>query len=333
MNAAPAEPSNDPVPRRPPRNYLQRGERRKLLWQVMPVALVVLLLLTVVEQVWFPRRPAARPRQIDTTLESIAGPRPEADAVVIAREAEPFIAPVGELSAPADELAKVRDDTFFREDDLPAWTQTWLTIRSGSIESFLRANAARITFSELFGQPRSFRGRLVRFRGTLHRLERLKAPANHYDIEHYWQGWLEPADGPATPIVVQFLRLPAGMPTGMKIHEQVEVIGYFFKRYAYSASDTIRVAPLVMSLEPVWEPLPPVAPGGSWLGTAALATGAALVVAVALGMRLANAGRTVRPSAEPVDLDAHLAGVRLTPPEAALVALARQADEPGGPAS
>ena len=299
----------------------------------MPAALALLLLLTVVEQVWFPRRQPPGPRQVDTTLESIAGPPPEAGAVVIERDQEPFITPVGELSAPADELAKVRDDTFFREDDMPAWTQTWLTIRSGSVESFLRADATRITFSELFGQPRSFRGRLVRFRGTLHRLERLEAPANHYDIEHYWQGWLEPADGPATPIVVQFLRLPAGMPTGMKIHEQVDVVGYFFKRYAYAARDTIRVAPLVMALEPVWEPLPPVTPGGSWLGTAALATGAALVIAVALGMRLANGGRRARPVEEPVDLDARLAGVRLTPPEAALVALAREADEPGHRAS
>lgn len=292
----------------------------------MPAALAVLLLLTVVEQVWFPRQVGRGPRQVDTTLEAVTGPPPDAGAVVIEADPEPFVPPVGELSAPEDALAKVRDDTFFREDDLPAWTQTWLTIRSGSVASFMQADAARVTFSELFGQPRSFRGRLVRFRGTLHRLERLRAPANHYDLDHYWQGWLEPADGPATPIVVQFLRLPAGLPTGLKIHEQVEVVGYFFKRYAYSASDTIRVAPLVMALEPVWEPAPPLPPGGSWLGTLAVVTGAALVVAVAVGMRLAAGGRRRPAPSPPLDLDAHLAGVPLTRPEAALVALARQAE-------
>jgi hypothetical protein len=64
---------------------------------------------------------------------------------------------------------------------------------------------------------------LVRFRGTLHRLEKMVAPANEYDIKDYWQGWLEPEGGPVSPIVVYFLRLPDGMPHGMKISEQVDV--------------------------------------------------------------------------------------------------------------
>jgi hypothetical protein len=162
-----------------------------------------------------------------------------------------------------------------------------------------------VSFAELFGQPRSFRGRLVRIKGVFHRVEELKAPENHYGIDRYWQGWLEPAGGPASPIVVQFLHLPEGMPAGMKVHEPVDVTGYFFKRYAYNAADTIRVAPLLMALEPAWKPLPPVAPGGTSLGTVAIVTMAALVAATLIGMRWAGWSER-RAAHAPLDLDASL---------------------------
>jgi hypothetical protein len=155
----------------------------------------------------------------------------------------------------------------------------------------------------------SFRGRPVRFKGTLRRLEQLRAPANDYDLEHYWQGWLEPAVGPPSPIVVQFLRLPPGMPVGLKINEPVDIAGYFFKRYAYKATDTIRRAPLVMAIEPVWTPRPPVEPGGTSLGTVAVVSMATIVAATALAMFLSNRGRGV-PRPEPGgNLDDALAGV------------------------
>jgi hypothetical protein len=80
-------------------------------------------------------------------------------------------------------------------------------------EAKAKAAAPRVSFAELFGQPRSFRGRLVRMKGVFHRAEELTAPANSYGIDRYWQGWLEPAGGPVSPVVVQFLKLPEGMPT------------------------------------------------------------------------------------------------------------------------
>jgi hypothetical protein len=141
----------------------------------------------------------------------------------------------------------------------------------------------------LHGHPcrlRLFR-RLERHMALQH-LEKLRAPDNNYSIDDYWQGWLEPAGGPVSPLVVQFLHLPEGMPVGMKVHEPVDVTGYFFKRYAYNAADTIRVAPLLMALEPAWKPLPPVTPGGTSLGTWAIVTMSALVAATLLGMAISG---------------------------------------------
>lgn len=288
----------------------------------MPAALALLLGLTVIERIWFPLKRERPAPAIDTALEAVRGRPPAGDEVVIEPEPEPFVAEADDLSADPRALGAVRDDTFFREADTDAWFQTWNTLAAAGRDTIAKAPAPRVSFAELFGQPRSFRGRLVRMKGVFHRVEELTAPANGYGIDRYWQGWLEPAGGPVSPVVVQFLKLPEGMPTGLKIHEPVEVAGYFFKRYAYNAADTIRVAPLIMALEPAWKPLPPVTPGGTSLGTWAIVTMAALVAATFLGIRLTNLGGR-RASREPVDLEGALEGFTPFSTEESLRRLAR----------
>jgi hypothetical protein len=274
----------------------------------MPPALLAVLALGWVEQIWFPRPggPAAA-KQVDTRLAVVRGARPEGEAVLIEPEPEPFTAAASGLAAAPEVLARVRDDAFFRREDEPAWLQTWLTLRS-SAPAAVRAAAKPVTFTELFGQPVSFRGRAVRFKGTLRRLERVKAPANDFDVTEYWQGWLEPDSGPASPIVVHFLRIPAGMPAGLKIKEPVEVAGFFLKRYAYKATDTIRRAPLVLAIEPDWKPQPPAQPGDTSLATILLVSMTTLVVVGVLATFFGSQGNRP-PPAPPADLDEALAGV------------------------
>jgi len=327
------EPEGRLRPRSQPRNYLHPAERRRLSWQVMPWAVVVVVGLSIAEWVWF--RPPLVPHepQIDTALETVRGPDPTGEAVRldfsdIDPADDPFAIDPQGLSASPEALGQVRDDTFFREADMDAWLQTWRTLHDLGTRGLAKAAAPQVSFAELFGQPRSFRGRLVRFKGTLHRIEKLRAPANHYGIESYWQGWLEPASGPAAPIVLQFLECPAGMPVGMKMHEAVSVTGFFFKRYAYAAADTVRVAPLVMTLEPRWMPLAPQGATSSWLPTWVIAT--MLVGAgIALGSGwLAARGAGRRPPPAPVDVEASLDGFEPVTPEESLRRLANVVGQP-----
>jgi hypothetical protein len=113
------------------------------------------------------------------------------------------------------------------------------------------------------------------------------------------------------PIVVYFLRLPVGMPHGMKISEPVEVVGYFFKRWAYAATDTVRLAPSVLALEPIWKPRPAGTAAGNPIGSLALGAMAALVVLTMLGIRAAGRGENRKASPPPADLAATLSDVEL----------------------
>lgn len=312
-----------------PRNYLSRTEHRRLFWRFMPPAIVLFLALSWIERAWF--RPSAQPgpAQVDTRLSGAHVERTVDGAVVIEAEPEPIVADAEELGASASSLADVRDDTVFRPGDEEAWFQIWMTLRSTDIQALERSKARAVSFIELFGQPRSFRGRLVRFKGTVHRLQQVEAPPNDYNITGYWQAWVEPTDGPASPIVVYFLRLPDGMPHGMRVREPVEVVGYFFKRWAYEATDTVRTAPLVMALEPVWKPLPPPPAGGTVLGGYALLAMAGLVAATFLAMRFASGRALHRDRPPPENLSESLAGVELFSPDVALEKLAAAEREKG----
>ena len=319
-----------PAGDRPPRNYLARAEQRRIFWLFMPPAIVMMLVLGWLERTWFaaPGRPG--PRQVDTRL--AATDAVVADAVTIHPEGPTPEGSPEEFGASQRSLALVRDDTTFRAADEDAWFQIWAKLRETEQAALLALPARRVGFTELYGQPLSFRGRLVRFRGTLHRLERLDAPPNNYDVREYWQGWLGPAGGPPSPIVVYFLKLPEGMPAGLKIHEDVDVVGYFFKRWAYAATDSVRTAPLVLAIEPIWQPRPsgPVNTGA--IGTVALVTMAGLVLLTALGIAAAGRGGSRPPEPRPEGLTAALSDVELFSPEESLRRLAEsQRDAPPTP--
>jgi hypothetical protein len=253
--------------RRPPRNFLSRDGQRRLFWTVMPPATLVVLFGLWIEHSFF-RQPSARPpQQVDTRIPG--GPRGMtdgivSDAVVMEPDPEPFSEdPPTPRAVPTEFLEKVRDDTVFREADSDAWFALWRSLQERDPAEIDRTAGSAVGFTELFGQPRSFRGKPVRLRGTLRRLQRVEAAANTAGIRGYWQGWLDPEGGPPSPIVVYFLALPDSIQPGTRLVEPVEVVGYFFKRWAYQATDTIRTAPLVMALEPETLAAPPRPPEGN----------------------------------------------------------------------
>lgn len=299
----------DAPPRgRRPKNFLSVTERRRLFWAFMPPALLVIVALELFTR--SDRNPGPPPEpQIDTRLVAVAGPPPETDEVVIVPADEPPAARLEELSASPASLGRVRDATFFRQADEDAWLESLLTLQGYEGRSL--PPPQEVGFTEIFGQPKSFRGRSVRMRGTLHRLEKLRAPENNYSIDEYWQGWLEPAGGPATPVIVHLLELPEGMAAGMEIHEPVAISGCFFKNMAYRAADGVRVAPLLLARSPTRLAVTGGGSGGGWWDLSLTAIGVvtmlAIVASLAIGFLVA--GRSPRTVPLAGDLDAALAGV------------------------
>jgi hypothetical protein len=303
-------PAADPEPGSPhrPRNFLSTRDYRRLFWAFMPPAVIAVIALELFTRSAGQPGPQPEP-QVDTRLEVVAGPPPAADEVVIIPDDEPPVARREELSASTTSLGRVRDATFFRQADEDAWLESLLTLKGYEGRSL--PPPQEVGFTEIFGQPKSFRGRSVRFRGTLRRLEQLRAPDNNYSINDYWQGWLEPDGGPASPVIVHFLELPEGLATGMEIQEPVIIDGCFFKNMAYRAADGVRVAPLLLARAPTRPAVKAVGSEAGWwdlsLAVIGVVTMLALVGTIAIGFLASGRKRRALPQAG--DLDAALAGV------------------------
>jgi len=291
-------PLPEPPLRRRGRNWHSAAEQRRLFWILVPIV----LLAAWAERAWLGPTAPPPPPPIDTIVGRGPVTRTIEDGITI--EAPPAIeAPTGgaaveepsagvpaaseTLADPAD-LALVRDDTVFRSADQRAWFTIWGRLQAEAAAGS-KPRGRQVTFAQLFSQPRSFRGRRVRIAGTIRRLQEVTAPTNALGIGAYWQAWLEPADGPASPIVVYFLSLPPGTPSGMRVEIPAVVDGVFFKRWAYQASDAIRLAPLLMATEPQSPPRITSGRGSTTIVGWALFSIAGLIATTWLTLRFAAA--------------------------------------------
>jgi len=186
-----------------------------------------------------------------------------------------FLSPreVRPLPEPADDffpgvqpayLEPVRDDTFFRGAEHDGWFHLLRILDEAAPGELEEASRGRVSFAQLFRQSKDYRGHLVRLRGTVRGAFPMYAPKNDYGIDRYHQLWLFPDDNPSSPIILFSLEIPEDFPTGMALVERAEATGFFFKRLAYEATDTLRTAPCVLAGGIRWEkpsPAPSLEPG------------------------------------------------------------------------
>ena len=323
-------------PRRRPRNWHSRTEQFRLFWILVPLVFVA----AWVERTWWSPTPTAPQTPIDTilsrgpltrtiedgvTIEGVAGGGAAPAELISPPPAEPTapatpVRDAAETLADATDLALVRDDTVFRSADQQAWFAIWKRLQE-EVAVGSPPRGREVTFAQLFAQPRSFRGRRVRVAGTIRRLQEVAAPANPLGIATYWQAWLEPAEGPAAPIVVYFLKLSPGMPVGMRVEIPAVVDGVFFKRWAYQASDAIRLAPLLMATEPQLPPRITTGRGQTPIVGWALVSIGGLLATTWLALRCAATSQAPQ-RRHPELLDADFRGVTTTDPREALGRLA-----------
>jgi hypothetical protein len=153
-------------------------------------------------------------------------------------------------------LARVRDDTVFRSAESDAFYHLLKILDETSEERLEQASIGPVSFTQLFTQPKEFRGDLVTVHGRVRRVIEKTAPQNRFDIKGYWQVVLEPEDR-EYPVVIYCLSLPTEFPRGENLHETVAVTGFYYKRWAGLSSGRereIMTWPLLLSKTVRWQP-------------------------------------------------------------------------------
>ncbi|MBX3413669.1 MAG: hypothetical protein KF708_13345 [Pirellulales bacterium] len=259
----------------PPPNFLSRREQRRLLVLVLLLGVVVLLIREARDPrrwEWMWRLGSASPSlgshadsleprtstsgtdspTIDTRLPPAA---PPADgAIVLApdevsgQDAHDFFPGVR-----AELLTRVRDDTPFRGAEHEAWFHLFQILRSAKADQLLSASVGTVDFAQLFQQSADYRGEIVTVRGTVRQALWVEAPKNAAGLPGYYQLALQPLGYQASPIIVYALALPADFPLGETIAADITATGFYFKRWAYPATDTLRLAPVVLVAAVDWQ--------------------------------------------------------------------------------
>ncbi len=260
-----------------------------------------------------------RTADMDTRLKKHSPDDEIPDAFFSPREVRPPAERADEDYFPgvqASHLDTVRDDTFFRAAEHDAWFHLLRIAAEAEPGRLERSAEGRVSFVQLFQQSGDYRGRIVRLRGTVRRAFPLRPPRNEYGIDRYYQLWLFPDDNPSSPIILFCLDIPDGFPTGMTLIERAEVTGFYFKRLAYEAADTLRTAPTVLARGIRWHDTPatipagPPDPGSPWMVfLAALALSVALVGYAYWRTRPARAAKRALPAELPPVRDAERAAI------------------------
>lgn len=110
--------------------------------------------------------------------------------------------------------------------------------------------AARpIAFNVLMADSKKYLGQVLRVKGKVRRISILPSQADR-DLPQFYEVWLFASDSGPNPYRIVCSSLPAELQAGdsQKSNPQVQVVGYYFKRYGYSTADgRLHVAPLLLA--------------------------------------------------------------------------------------
>ncbi len=258
----------------PPKSYFGQAEQRRLLMLVLLIGLVIWLSGRVADPKswnWFllgqkpaeeeaaPEKPPRdtrlrRAMPVDEALDTFIA---QADPPKVNSEPEPPPRVPFYPGVKSDYLSTVKDDNVLLGTESDAWYHLLEVLKLAKADDIERASTGRVGYVQLDEQPKEYRGRIVTVNGTVRRALEMKADKNSFGIEKYYQLWMQPKSGPTSPIVIYALDLPPGFPVGAAVTADCKASGFFFKRWAYMATDDIRTAPLVLAKTVTWIPPPP----------------------------------------------------------------------------
>ena len=182
-----------------------------------------------------------------------------ADTLVLADDepAPPMDPQVGQdpRHIPPELLQNVEDRRLgILRTELPALHATVARLREFSADQ-LREGAIDVGYRAINVDPDHYRGQLVHLSGLLRSYTRFPLEDESGSADLY-QGWLFTPDSGNNPWCVLCLERSPELEIASRIERQVEVDGYFLKRYGYPTETGAHVAPLLVAQSFRIQPLP-----------------------------------------------------------------------------
>jgi hypothetical protein len=226
----------------------------------------------------------------------------------------------------APEFETVTDKTPIGLRDMAAYELLVKRVRETSAADLARQSRRDVYFTDLWEQPKRYRGVAIHLLGTAWRIHSYESKLSPNG--RLYEAWVSTHESQGNPYVCVFEDLPPGMPVGPELSERVVFNGCFLKQMRYLAGKDIpRAAPVLVG-RIGWTPGPKAAKRDNTFFWMALVVALLFVVSLfrwLAGLRRWAAPRTgsraglvsTRPTEEidPVDLAQWVESVREEEPE------------------
>lgn len=140
----------------------------------------------------------------------------------------------------ADQLALIRDNSFFRNEE----TEPWFTMLAFlNDEKAIEATpASRISYAQLVDQPDTYRGRWVSIAGTVKDVKSVTPAENSSGIDRLYRLIVQPHGGSVWPITLYSLQDPQ-----QALDKDFTASGLFFKNQSYRWQEGLGITPVVLT--------------------------------------------------------------------------------------
>jgi hypothetical protein len=143
-------------------------------------------------------------------------------------------------------LDLVTDKVELRPGEMPLYWRLMGWARTESFEKLKKRAAKDVPFSQIYGEPSEYRGKLIHLRLHVRRVLPYKAYDNPLYMKMVYEAWGWTEDSKSYPYVIVFPERPPGLPIGTDVRAEIEFTGYFLKVMKYTAYNANLGAPLLI---------------------------------------------------------------------------------------
>ena len=221
------------------RNYLARGEQRRLLVLVLLLGFFAMAIGESArperwQWLWHMTEGRERLAAIDTRVPGDDEGQPVAPPAATAKTAAPKWAAIT-----AEEIAPLLDDAKVRNEERLGIYSILKKLGETAPDELQAASVGEVTYIQLYKQPGAYRGQVVSLVGEVRKATRIDAGnlAATTGVPAYYELWITPDDRPKEVVCVYCAELPEKFPLGDELDVPVRVQGVSLKRLAYQVKD------------------------------------------------------------------------------------------------
>ena len=150
-----------------------------------------------------------------------------------------------EVASIQEQFELVTDKEKLKSREMDAYWHLMDWSRTQSFSDLEKRSIKNIAFTQLWEQPEYYRGKLIRLRLHVLRVQEFPGPKDQPSVKIVYEAWGGTTESRTLLYCVVFPDLPDGLPVETDVRAEIVFVGYFLKLMSYQAYDQKTGVPLM----------------------------------------------------------------------------------------